>query len=60
MRNYVNDDEIPDYKISNKFFRQVLIQVEGTIEDCNGAMQVWLFRFKDFNLNVLKNLKKIL
>lgn len=36
-------DEMPDFKMSNKNFGNVLLFKDGTIEDCIGAIQVILF-----------------
>ena len=39
-RNYIPNEDIPNFKTSIKPIRQALVQLEGTIEDCSGAVQL--------------------
>jgi hypothetical protein len=39
-RQYVSDDQTPNFRESQKQFRKSAIKLDGTIEDCCGALQV--------------------
>jgi hypothetical protein len=39
-RQYLSDEQMPNYKESKKKLRKVLVRSEGTIEDCSGTIQV--------------------
>jgi hypothetical protein len=39
-RKVLEEEEIPDFKNSTKTFTSVNICLDGTIEDCKGALQV--------------------
>ena len=45
-RNCLEKGQVPDLSKSTKPFRKCLIQLEGTIEDCTGAVQVKIFIIK--------------
>lgn len=39
-RCHIPDEQIPNFRESNKLLRTPVIRLEGTIEDCTGAEQV--------------------